>query len=268
MVEAYFQERGERFIPTPFTRGPWSNELQHGGPFSALLAREIERHHPSVGQHRIARITIDMLRPVPLAPLHVSVSPIRMGRQVQWIEARLHWDDNEVARAVAVRIRQKSVDVPAPHCPPLPPPPLPDGGENLVFPFFKADVGYHTSVDVQIARGPWGARGPVAGWIRPRIPLLVGEPLRALERVLIAADASNGITMALDPEEFSFVNPDLSVYLRREARGEWIGLDGRAAAESDGTGMGQSVLHDVEGEIGRSLQALVVSEIPAEDGGS
>lgn len=269
MADAYFELRGDRFLPTPFTRGPWSNELQHGGPFSALLAREIERQHPSGDEFRVARVTVDMLRPVPLAPLSVSVEPIRLGRKVQWIEARLRWDDTEVARATVVRIRCMPVDVPPPHCPPLDPPPFPDtDAADLVFPFFKADVGYHTSVQVRIGRGPWGAQGPVAGWIRPRVPLLDGEALRPLERVLIAADASNGITMALDPKDFSFVNPDLTVYLRRDLRGEWVGLDGRAAAEDDGTGMGQSMLHDLDGEIGRSLQGLVVAPAHKDGAGS
>ena len=227
---------------------------------SALLGGAIERYGDDADGFRVCRVTVDMLRPVPIGPMRYEVEPVRLGSQAQWIDARAFAQGKLVARATGLRIRRREVDLPAPHCPPLPPPPLPhEAPPSFEFPFFGAKVGYHTSVEVKVARGTWGARGPVAGWIRPKTPLFEDRPLSALERVLVAADAANGVTMALDPSRYAFVNPDLAVYLRRAPTGEWVGLDGRSTPEADGIGLGQSVIHDQDGEVGRCLQTLVVS---------
>ena len=47
----------------------------------------------------------------------------------------------------------------------------------------------------------------------------------ALQRVLAVADSGNGISAVLPLDEWLFINPELSVHLRREPRGEWICLD-------------------------------------------
>ena len=42
LPEAFYLPEGDRFRATEATRGPWSEEHQHGGPPSALLARALE----------------------------------------------------------------------------------------------------------------------------------------------------------------------------------------------------------------------------------
>ncbi|MCW3026103.1 MAG: TesB-like acyl-CoA thioesterase 5, partial [Solirubrobacterales bacterium] len=55
-----------------------------------------------------------------------------------------------------------------------------------------------------------------------------------------------------------FINADLTIHLQRQPRGEWIGLDARTLLHAGGSGLAESVLHDVEGTVGRAFQTLVV----------
>ena len=43
-----------------------------------------------------------------------------------------------------------------------------------------------------------------------------------MQRLAAAADFPNGIASELDYTEFVFINPDLTLYVEREPRGEWI----------------------------------------------
>ena len=95
-------------------------------------------------------------------------------------------------------------------------------------------------------------------WMRPRMPLVEGVPTSPLETVMILADAANGVAPCLPIEGFTFINPDLTVHLRRPLEGGWLGLAGQSAAEPIGTGLVQGRLFDGRGELGRCLQSLVV----------
>ena len=56
-----------------------------------------------------------------------------------------------------------------------------------------------------------------------------------------------------------FINPDLTLYLEREPRGEWICLRvARRGSRSAAIGVAESVLYDERGRVGRATQALVV----------
>jgi hypothetical protein len=59
--------RVERFVSSAWTSGPWSKDLQHGGPPTALLARCIEGLAADHGFSHIARISASFLRAVPVA---------------------------------------------------------------------------------------------------------------------------------------------------------------------------------------------------------
>jgi len=100
--------------------------------------------------------------------------------------------------------------------------------------------------------------GPGRVWMRLRHPLLAGEPLTPLQRLAATADFGNGVSAALPFERFLFINADLSIHLQRQPRGEWIGLDARTLVQPGGTGLAESVLHDLDGPVGRAFQTLVV----------
>jgi hypothetical protein len=255
--DAFFVPEGHRFVATELTRGPWSNDHQHGGPPSALMGRAIERWGDDAARFTVARVTVELLRPVPLGPLEVEVEPVRISRKAQRLTARLLAGGEEVARAFGLRIRLAELDLPPARVAPRPPFGDPLLLPEFVFPFFQHPVAYQAAVDIRIARGEWG-RGAAAAWMRLRVPLVAGEETSPLERTLAVADAANGICPALDTSEFTFVNPDLTVALFRPAVGEWIGLDSRSLVVPAGTGLVTCGLVDTGGEIGHILQSLVV----------
>src|SRR3954471_8321409 len=107
---ALFERDGDCYIPTPLTRGPWDPRAMHGGAPSALFTHVCEQHDPGPADF-VARITVELLRPVPLEPLTMRVRTIRPGRKVQWIEAALlDGDEREVTRATVLRLRTADVD--------------------------------------------------------------------------------------------------------------------------------------------------------------
>ena len=104
---------------------------------------------------------------------------------------------------------------------------------------------------------PWSL-GPGRVWMRPRLALFGEQQLSPLARLAATADFGNGISAVLAFEDFIFINADLTIHLQRQPRGEWIGLDARTRLQAGGTGLAESVLHDVEGPVGRAFQTLVV----------
>jgi hypothetical protein len=100
--------------------------------------------------------------------------------------------------------------------------------------------------------------GPARVWMRLRHPLLPDEPISSLARAAATADFGNGVSAVLPFERFLFINADLSLHLQRPPRGEWIGLQARTLLHPGGTGLAESVLHDLEGPFGRAFQTLVV----------
>ena len=96
---SFYVELGDgRFRATERTSGPWNPEHQHAGPPSALLMREFEQL-PS--ELVIARITIEILGPVPIGELVVRTEVERPGRSVELLAGSLAAGGREVMRARA-----------------------------------------------------------------------------------------------------------------------------------------------------------------------
>jgi acyl-Coa thioesterase superfamily protein/acyl-CoA thioesterase superfamily protein len=256
MSDAFFDVRGpDRFLATELTRGPWDSGLQHAGPPAALLGRAVERHGDRQGL-QVARITFDIVRPLPIAELRVATRQLRGGRSLELVEATLHAGEVEVMRATALRIRTAELDLPD-GLRPGRRLPGPDAGRTV--PFFPTgqEVGYHTAMEARFVAGSFQELGPATVWMRMRHPLVPGETSSPLSRVLIAADSGNGVSAALDYRQWRFINADLTVYLMRPPAGEWVALESATTA-ADGIGLADTILHDTEGPIGHSAQALFV----------
>jgi hypothetical protein len=248
--DAFYRSQGATLIPTELTRGPWDPDAQHAGPPSALLARALERCEPREGM-RIGRITVEILGPVPLAPLTVEASVARPGRSVELLEGSLAGPGGEVMRASAWRVASGDVRVESD-----PPPPGPEQGrERDFFPTGQAR-GYHTAMDYRFVRGGFLEPGPALVWMRMHGPLVEGEQPSALERLMVVADVGNGVSAVLDWREFLFINTELTVHLLRPPEGDWVGVD--AVTYLDGVGLAESVLWDQRGRIGRGAQTLLV----------
>jgi hypothetical protein len=248
---------GDHYVSTELTRGPWDDASQHAGPPAALLARELERCGEPEGR-RIGRVTIEILGPVPIAPLTTAARVIRPGRGVELVEGELSGPDGEpLLRARAWRLREQPTQLPD-DLPPHPPPPGPtQGRETKQFPS-DADTGWHTAMEIRYVKGDYMEPGPATAWFRPRHPLVDDEPLTPLARVMLAADAGNGVSATLDWSRYLFVNVDLTVHLARLPEGEWVCLDAVTFPEPDGIGLAESALYDESNRIGVAAQTLAI----------
>ncbi len=257
-MRAFFEDLGDgRFLASPATSGPWDRRHQHGGPPSALLARAIEGCEPQATQ-RLARLSVDILRPVPVSELSVSAGVVRSGRRVTLVDAVACAGGEPVVRASGWRI-ERAGDPQPPHVAHRYE--LPAMGEELA----PSDLGgfnpegYLAAMEWRVGRGSLAKLGPADVWSRPRIPLLAGEEMSPFCRAVLAADSGSGVSSALDATEWIFINVDLVVALSRDPIGEWILLGSRTTIDPSGTGIAETVLSDGSGPAGRALQTLYVS---------
>lgn len=253
MPEAIFERRGDLFQPTQAAVGPWDPGALHGGPVAMLLARGIEAQAPD-GEMDIVRLTVELLRPVPVAPLAVRTAVERPGKRVQLAGAVITAEGVEVALARALRIRRKDLQV---DTEPAPPPSQPEQIAPWKPPWGDVEAYGSLGVELRWGAGEFGGLGPAAMWCRLRLPVVPGEEPSPLQRVAAAADFGNGISNVLDWTTHVFINPDLTINLQRPAEGEWVYLDSRTDV-GPGYGVAHSVLFDRRGEVGRSLQSLFI----------
>ncbi len=97
-MEPIYRVEGATAETSAFAGGPWDPELQHGAAPSSLICWAVERL-PSPAPMRVARLTVDLMRPVPVAPLTIETELLREGRKIQLVSVRLLASGTEVVRA-------------------------------------------------------------------------------------------------------------------------------------------------------------------------
>ncbi|HEX6456086.1 MAG TPA: thioesterase family protein [Solirubrobacterales bacterium] len=260
MFEAFYERDGDLFRATELTRGPWDADAQHAGPPAALLGHAIEAL-PDAEQFQVGRLTFEILRSMPIAPVRVEARVARPGRRVQMVEAELHDAEGEaLMRARGWRLRTAKLDLPGEALVASQPPPPPEDGTPAEFFPTEQEHGYHSAMEIRFAAGGFLEPGPATAWLRMRQPLVAGEEPTPLQRLLVAADVGNGISASLDFRRFLFINVDLTVHLERMPEGEWIGVDAATLPRPNGVGTAESTLFDEEGRVGRALQTLLIAE--------
>lgn len=257
--ESFFTEENGAFRATQLTRGPWHPDFQHGGPPSALLAHILEAEAGERAQAmQVARYGVELLKPIPIALLEPRTQVLREGKKVRIVSASLAHEGKEVCRAGALWIRTADIGS-EPKGQDGPALPTPEESTPHDFTFFNAEHGYHTGMELRLAKGDFG-KGPVAMWMRMRKPLFPGAAPSPLVRTAIAADSGNGVSQVMDITRYTFINPDLTIYLHRPAQGEWVCLDAKTIAQPSGVGLADTLLHDERGPIGRSVQSLLIEK--------
>ncbi len=262
MPDALFETIGDgRYHATELARGPWDRDACHAGAPSALLAGLLDAA-PSLAPMRIARLTFEILRPVPLGEIAVHTEVVREGKRIALLEATITTPDGtELVRCRAARIRTTEVAVPdeagwdqdAPRVDP-------DDLERLRDPFVGFGAGFWDAVDVRPIMGAaLGAPGPGSAWFRLTVPIAEGVTTTPTARVAAAGDYGNGIAPPLDIREHLFLNPDLTIHLHREPVGAWVALDSMSVVHGHGSGLTTSTLFDRDARIGTALQSLFVA---------
>jgi hypothetical protein len=259
IFESYYEPLGDdRYAATRATESPWDHSLQHGSPPTALLVHAIERAHPRTDV-RVARVNVEFLGPIPRAVLRASTTLVRPGKRIEMLEATL---DDERGRAVATARVWRIAIQPDPELELRAAlktgAQLPASAEPALFGMPEGTWGYADATEWRYKSGSPHAPGPAAVWARARVPLIAGEPMTGLDRILVVADSANGISHELSFQDWLFIPPSLSIAIQRYAEGDWICLDAKTTLGPDGQGVTAFTLSDERGHLGAGTQALLV----------
>jgi acyl-coenzyme A thioesterase PaaI-like protein len=252
----YVPDGPGRYLSQPSTAGPWGPDSQHGGPPAALLTRAVEelnREHDRV----VGRLTMELLGPVPVGPLAVEASVVRPGRSVELCTATLH--DVAAGRPCATAtawLFPAGDDGPGREHAPLPH--TPDDGRPHERPRSWSG-GYLDAVDWRWIRGAVEEPGPGVVWMRPSVDLVAGEPMSPVQRLMACVDSASGVSAALDPAAWGFLNTELTVHVLRPPVGDWVCLDAETTLAGGNVGLAGSSVYDERGLVARSAQALLVA---------
>jgi hypothetical protein len=251
----YLPDGADRFRSEPATAGPWGPDSQHGGPPAALLTRAVERLERAEPR-LVGRFTMELLGPVPVAPLRVEARVVRPGRSVEMCEATLYDEQRgrPCARATAWLFPLRT-DGPVPDDRPLAH--GPDDGVPKPRPGSWSG-GYLDAVEWRWVRGSVGEPGPGVVWMRPAVDLVAGEPASPVQRLMACVDSASGASALLDPAGWDFLNTDLTVHVLRPPEGEWICLEAETTLGNGSVGIATAAVHDERGLVARSAQALLV----------
>jgi len=256
--------RVEKFVSNAWTSGPWSKQLQHGGPPTALLARCIERVALEHGFGHISRITASFLRAVPVSSeaLHVISSMDRVGSKTAQASAELQNSNGDrLMTASATLIRSLSEVIPSPFAVPsrmLPPKSCHPTSFSMIFDLDSDNYGSAFELRSTVPNPTLGF-GPNKCWFRQKVSLVDEEAVSPLCRTLCAADSCNGLSSAVDFSEWTYMNVDITVACARPMQGEWVGIDARTDVGA-GHGLSSGGLFDENGMYGQVLQAIVFNK--------
>jgi hypothetical protein len=208
---------------------------------------------------RIARVTVEIPRPVPVGELRVDARVVRPGGRTELLEGEITASGRTVLLARAWRIVTSPSDTPALRpVPPAPPLPDPQPRHGMAGAYLG---GYISAMEWRFASGGgFDVPGPGSAWARQQIALVAGQPDTPLGRVLTLADSSWAVGFELDRERQFLINTDVTVALHREPAGEWLCLRSATAASPDGSGLAYGQLDDSAGDLGRILQTLLIAD--------
>ncbi|MDO9564399.1 MAG: thioesterase family protein [Bradyrhizobium sp.] len=256
-MDAIFRVDGNRVLTSPYAAGPWDPGMQHGSAPAALVVWAAEAIATPVPM-QIARVTIDLMRPVPVAPLTLETEVLREGRKIQLCAIRLRAGDAVVVGATVLKIKSQTLALP-PEVQDLPVE-LPGPDQSRVEPADFSSSPFVSGMSLRAARGSFGVPGPGAIWYRADRPLVEDSPASQAMRAVVAADFCNGTSAVLDFRQWTFINADLTVSFARQPVGEWILLDAESWIGPDGAGLAMARLADTRGYFGRAVQSLVIEK--------
>jgi Thioesterase-like superfamily len=256
-MDAIYRVDGNRVVTSPNAAGPWDARMQHGSAPAALVVWAAEAI-PTREPMRIARVTIDLMRPVPVAPLTIETEILREGRKIQLCAVRLLSEDVLVVGATILKIKTQALKLPSDVADLPVELPGPDQA-RAEQPDFSSSP-FVSGLSLRAARGRFGVPGSGAIWYRVDRPLVEGSEVSQAMRAVVAADFCNGTSAALDFREWTFINADLTVSFARQPLGEWILLDAESWIGPDGAGLAMARLADEHGYFGRAVQSLVIEK--------
>jgi hypothetical protein len=262
-VDAFFAADGDSYVPGAMTGGPWGQTM--GGQIvGGLLGWALDRDGDGDDDLQPARLTVDLLRPVPIAPVSIQTSIQREGRRIKLVDAALLQNGQVVARASALFLRRSAEPEGHVWSAPVAMPPLPAKSDPR-----EAEVPF--GIWTSSATSNSGTAGmPPLEWEQPGVqkfawthlfrPMVAGHPLTPFTRAAFAGDIISSLTH-WSTAGLRYINADYTVAISRLPEGEYIGLAAQSYYGNDGVGAGTATLFDSAGPIGTGT-ALALAQPP------
>lgn len=247
------------FESTEATLSNWGGGIQHGSPPLALMTKLIEEtvepdQEPTL---RIGRVVMDILGPIPVAPVRVRTWTERPGRRISLRAAEMQAQRADgswqaVARVSAWLLATSDTsDVAVDRHPPLAETQQHDDAHA-----WAGAPGYLDSVEWRRQQAAGQSDG--VAWMTPLARVVDTDDTTGLQRLAMVVDSANGTGAVLDPTRFVFMNTDTALHLHRLPVGSDFGLRGRASIGPDGIGVTSTEVFDRDGFVGTCAQTLLV----------
>jgi len=253
-MTAIFRPEGPLFRATAEASGPWSAEMLQGSATTALMAREVERLATLSG-FAIRRLTYDLWRPAGLSAFALQSDMLRDGRKAKTLQVRLSDGEAEIGRCTALLTAPSGSSPADPSSSATGREPGPEAGTPPAA-FAQKWSRYFQNVSVRLIEGALEKPGPAAAWMRLDVPLVEGEANTPLLQAVQAADFASGVAQIVDMRQWSFVNPEISLYFIRAPEGEWMLVRSRTRVGDRGAGLTLATLSDQRGAFAEVLQAM------------
>jgi hypothetical protein len=243
--EPFFTREGAHFRVNKASRGPWNPNSLHGRVVIGLLGAEIERQFGGPG-YIPARLTVDMYRLPDFQPVTVVTRLVREGGRIKVVDAEFISGGVSQARATCqlLKLTEKpegQIWQPAPWNAAPPEQTTEENWRNAMWATRTISGG------AMFGEGP--RTEPRRAWISEVRDLIEGEPLTPFQRVAVMSDISSPFAHG-SSNGLNYINTDVTLYLHRLPKTEWIGVDAMDHQASDGVATGVVRLYDVEGPIG------------------
>jgi hypothetical protein len=253
-MNSVYRLDGATAIASELSSGPWGR-MQHGSAPASLIAHVAEAL-PAAQPMRVARLTIDLMRPVPIAPLTIKTEVVRDGRKIRLLRIDLLSEGTLVVSGSVLQTRRAPTELPPGIAEEPVTLPGPDAGRRANV---KKDVNPFLSlIEISVVKGGFNKPGPCAAWFRAEHPIIEGMPISKLMAGAIAADFCNGASAVLDFRHWTFINGDLTISLARDPVDDWILLDAETWLGPDGAGLAFGRLADKQGYFGRAVQSILI----------
>lgn len=261
--EPLFRSDGDLLVPGVLSRGPWYEGTLHGSAMLAAMARAAERHHTDV-ERQVVRLTIDLMRAAPMAPLRVESSTVRSGKSIDVIDIAMFAGDDLCVRGSALRIRTEDITVDDDSAAATwPRPPADDEIATPVFTHPGAErPAFHHAIDAHLDHGDDTV------WFRLAVPVVDDEANTSAVTVATIADwtyatprmlseAASEAPPSAERTVFA-INADTTVNTHRPMSGAWLGLRTTSQVGALGAGTSSAQILDRDGLVGFSSQSILV----------
>lgn len=237
------------------SRGPWSPEHCHAGPVAGLIVRALEQAVPG---KMLTRLTMNLVRAVPMAGVQVMAEVGHAGRSVATASATLTDLDGKVCcTATSMHLVTDTV----PEMPTAPVAPLTrtgatDGARPLPGGLWDKPM-FGDFVQMSYGAGSSPGAGPKTVWMKAP-PLMEGEATSPIQAICPLADCGNALSRNAEFQDMTFMNTDLTLHVHRAPQGDWFASETLSHWQPTGIGLSQAILHDEHGPVAVALQSLML----------